>query len=113
MLATVPSGAIIGLDAIEVSVEVDYNPRGMTSLTKVARVRSEKLRLKKSPRRRRLRTWDRKAPSTALIHQPQEHYPPLLIPSSNGATIGQESTAGDRRICVKGVQGNTIGRPDP
>src|SRR5215813_11458812 len=33
MLATVQSGAIIGLDSIGVSVEVDYNPRGMTGFT--------------------------------------------------------------------------------
>jgi len=33
MLATVQSGAIIGLDAIGVNVEVDYNPRGMTGFT--------------------------------------------------------------------------------
>jgi magnesium chelatase family protein len=33
MLATVMSGAVIGMDAISVSVEVDFNPRGMTSFT--------------------------------------------------------------------------------
>src|SRR5262245_35950848 len=33
MLATVESGAIIGLDAIKISVEVDYNPRAMTGFT--------------------------------------------------------------------------------
>jgi magnesium chelatase family protein len=33
MLATVQSGALIGLDAVGVSVEVDYNPRGMTGFT--------------------------------------------------------------------------------
>jgi len=33
MLATVQSGAILGLDAIAVSVEVDFNPRGMTGFT--------------------------------------------------------------------------------
>lgn len=33
MLATIKSGAIIGLEAIEVIVEVDYNSRGMTSFT--------------------------------------------------------------------------------
>jgi magnesium chelatase family protein len=33
MLASVQSGAIIGLDAISINVEVDYNPRGMTSFT--------------------------------------------------------------------------------
>ncbi|MCC6975863.1 MAG: ATP-binding protein [Anaerolineae bacterium] len=30
MLSTVQSGALIGLDAMGVAVEVDYNPRGMT-----------------------------------------------------------------------------------
>src|SRR5258706_11301339 len=33
MLATVNSGAVVGLDAIAVTVEVDYNPRGMTNFT--------------------------------------------------------------------------------
>lgn len=33
MLANVRSGAIVGLDAISINVEVDYNPRGMTSFT--------------------------------------------------------------------------------
>ena len=33
MLATVQSGAITGLDAIKISVEVDYNPRAMTGFT--------------------------------------------------------------------------------
>ncbi len=33
MLATVQSGAINGLDAIPISVEVDYNPRAMTGFT--------------------------------------------------------------------------------
>src|SRR5690348_11442877 len=33
MLATVRSGTIVGLDAIPIAVEVDYNPRGMTSFT--------------------------------------------------------------------------------
>lgn len=33
MLATVRSGALIGLDAVEIKVEVDYNPRGMTGFT--------------------------------------------------------------------------------
>ncbi len=33
MLATVQSGAIVGLEAIGVSVEIDYNPRGMTGFT--------------------------------------------------------------------------------
>ena len=33
MLATVQSGAIVGLEAVSVSVEIDYNPRGMTGLT--------------------------------------------------------------------------------
>ena len=33
MLATVQSGAIVGLEAISVKVEVDYNPRGMTGFT--------------------------------------------------------------------------------
>ncbi len=30
MLATVQSGAITGLDAIKINVEIDYNPRAMT-----------------------------------------------------------------------------------
>ncbi len=33
MLATVQSGAIVGLDAVGVTVEVDYNPRTMTGFT--------------------------------------------------------------------------------
>lgn len=33
MLSSVQSGAINGLDAISISVEVDYNPRGMTGFT--------------------------------------------------------------------------------
>ncbi|MBX3065057.1 MAG: hypothetical protein KF726_18900 [Anaerolineae bacterium] len=33
MLAQVNSGAVIGMEAISVSVEVDYNPKGMTSFT--------------------------------------------------------------------------------
>jgi magnesium chelatase family protein len=33
MLATVQSGALIGLEAIGVNVEVDYNPRGLTGFT--------------------------------------------------------------------------------
>jgi hypothetical protein len=33
MLATVRSGAVIGLDATPIAVEVDYNPRGMTGFT--------------------------------------------------------------------------------
>ena len=33
MLATVNSGAVFGMDAIAVTVEVDYNPRAMTSFT--------------------------------------------------------------------------------
>ncbi len=33
MLATVQSGAINGLDAIKISVEVDYNPRAMVGFT--------------------------------------------------------------------------------
>src|SRR5260370_26763965 len=33
MLSTVQSGAINGLDAIPIQVEVDYNPRGMTNFT--------------------------------------------------------------------------------
>jgi hypothetical protein len=35
MLATVNSGAVVGLDATAVTVEVDYNPRAMTSFTKI------------------------------------------------------------------------------
>jgi hypothetical protein len=33
MLATVQSGALIGLEAVCVNVEVDYNPRRMTGFT--------------------------------------------------------------------------------
>lgn len=33
MLATVNSGAVFGMDAVAVTVEVDYNPRAMTSFT--------------------------------------------------------------------------------
>ena len=33
MLSTVQSGAIHGLDAISINVEVDYNPRSMTGFT--------------------------------------------------------------------------------
>src|SRR5215467_7691774 len=33
MLSSVQSGAISGLDAIPISVEVDYNPRSMTGFT--------------------------------------------------------------------------------
>ena len=33
MLATVISAALVGLEAVEVKVEVDYNPRGMTGFT--------------------------------------------------------------------------------
>jgi magnesium chelatase family protein len=33
MLATVRSGALVGLEAVEIQVEVDYNPRGMTGFT--------------------------------------------------------------------------------
>lgn len=33
MLATVQSGAVVGIDAIGVTVEVDYNPKGMPSFT--------------------------------------------------------------------------------
>lgn len=33
MLATVHSGAVVGLDAIPVNVEVDFNAKGMTSFT--------------------------------------------------------------------------------
>jgi magnesium chelatase family protein len=33
MLATVQSGAVVGIDAIDVTVEVDYNPKGMPSFT--------------------------------------------------------------------------------
>lgn len=33
MLATVQSGAIVGLDATGIKVEIDYNPRGMTGFT--------------------------------------------------------------------------------
>jgi hypothetical protein len=33
MLATVQSGALVGLEAVGVKVEVDYNPRGMTGFT--------------------------------------------------------------------------------
>jgi magnesium chelatase family protein len=33
MLSNVQSGAINGLEAIPIHVEVDYNPRGMTGFT--------------------------------------------------------------------------------
>jgi magnesium chelatase family protein len=33
MLATVRSGAVIGLDATPIAVEVDYNPKAMTGFT--------------------------------------------------------------------------------
>lgn len=33
MLSIVQSGALVGLDAVRVTVEVDYNPRGMTGFT--------------------------------------------------------------------------------
>jgi magnesium chelatase family protein len=33
MLTTVQSGAIVGLEAISVKVEVDYNPKAMTGFT--------------------------------------------------------------------------------
>ena len=33
MLAIVQSGALVGLDAVRITVEVDYNPRGMTGFT--------------------------------------------------------------------------------
>ncbi len=32
MIATIQSSAIVGLEAVGVSIEVDYNPRGMTSV---------------------------------------------------------------------------------
>jgi magnesium chelatase family protein len=33
MLSIVQSGALVGLDALRITVEVDYNPRGMTGFT--------------------------------------------------------------------------------
>src|ERR1043165_3364769 len=33
MLATVQSGALVGLEAVGIQVEVDYNPRGLTGFT--------------------------------------------------------------------------------
>ena len=33
MLSTVQSGAIVGLEAVGIKVEVDYNPRGMVGFT--------------------------------------------------------------------------------
>jgi magnesium chelatase family protein len=33
MLSIIQSGALVGLDAVKVTVEVDYNPRGMTGFT--------------------------------------------------------------------------------
>lgn len=33
MLSIVQSGALVGLDAVRVTVEIDYNPRGMTGFT--------------------------------------------------------------------------------
>ncbi len=33
MLATVQSGALVGLEAMGIQVEIDYNPRAMTGFT--------------------------------------------------------------------------------
>ena len=33
MLSILQSGALVGLDAVKVTVEVDYNPKGMTGFT--------------------------------------------------------------------------------
>jgi magnesium chelatase family protein len=58
MLATVQSGAIVGLDAIGVNVEVDYNPRGMTGFTIVgmpdAAVQESRERVRSAIRNRNL-----------------------------------------------------------
>ncbi len=58
MLATVQSGAIVGLDAVEVKVEVDYNPRSMTGFTIVglpdAAVQESRERVRSAIRNRNL-----------------------------------------------------------
>ena len=58
MLATVQSGAIVGLEAVGVSVEVDYNPRGMTGFTIVglpdAAVQESRERVRSAIRNRNL-----------------------------------------------------------
>ena len=33
MLSILQSGAVVGLDAVKVTVEVGYNPKGMTGFT--------------------------------------------------------------------------------
>src|SRR5258708_24888191 len=33
MLSILQSGAVVGIDAVKVTVEVDYNPKGMTGFT--------------------------------------------------------------------------------
>ncbi len=58
MLATVQSGALVGLDAVKVTVEVDYNPRGMTGFTIVglpdAAVQESRERVRSAVRNRGL-----------------------------------------------------------
>jgi len=58
MLATVRSGALIGLEAVEIKVEVDYNPRGMTGFTIVglpdAAVQESHERIRSAVRNRNL-----------------------------------------------------------
>ncbi len=58
MLATVQSGALVGLDAVGVTVEVDYNPRSMTGFTIVglpdAAVQESRERVRSALRNRNL-----------------------------------------------------------
>ena len=58
MLATVRSGALIGLEAVEIQVEVDYNPRGITGFTIVglpdAAVQESRERVRSAIRNRNL-----------------------------------------------------------
>lgn len=58
MLATVQSGALAGLEAIGIQVEIDYNPRGMTGFTIVglpdAAVQESRERVRSAIRNRNL-----------------------------------------------------------
>ncbi len=58
MLATVQSGALAGLEAIGIQVEIDYNPRGMTGFTIVglpdAAVQESRERVRSAIRKRNL-----------------------------------------------------------
>jgi magnesium chelatase family protein len=58
MLSIVQSGALVGLDAVKVTVEVDYNPRGMTGFTIVglpdAAVQESRERVRSAVRNRGL-----------------------------------------------------------